>query len=228
MAATVALLPGCSGDQSLGGGLPPPDASLALIDANGLSDAGSRLDADASPGSRSCPTLNGAPTPLPPTPSAPQVAFQREELSAFVHLGLETFDGTEHGASTDTASLFSPSNLDTSQWATAFKDAGFREVTLVAKHETGFCLWPSAYTDYSVKSSPWKGGQGDVVREFVDAMHAVAMDVGLYVSALDQRYPSTGAGYDTYFRNQVTELLTGYGPIAELYVPGNDANTDVD
>ncbi len=81
-------------------------------------------------------------------------------MTAFVHFGLETFDGSEHGAATDSPLLFNPTNLDAAQWASALKDAGFRQVTLVAKHDTGFCLWPSSYTDYSVKNEPMEGRSG--------------------------------------------------------------------
>jgi alpha-L-fucosidase len=110
---------------------------------------------------------------------------------------------------------------------TAFKNAGVRQVTLVAKHETGFCLWPSAFTDYSVKSSPWKGGQGDVVREFTDAMHAAGMAVGFALSPLDNHYPSSSSTYETYYRNLLTELLTNYGPGAELFLAGFEAPTSL-
>lgn len=204
--------------------------ALSLDDAS-PPDAGLSLDGgpEAGVASQSCPVNPAGPAVVAPMPSPPQVAYQRTELTAFVHLGLETFDGTEQGdSSKDAPALFNPTNLDAAQWVSAFKDAGFREVMLTAKHGTGFCLWPSAYTDYSVKSSPWKNGQGDVVRDFTDAMHAAGMKVGLYLSPSDQHYPSTSAGYEGYFGNLLTELLTGYGPVDEILFDGFSAPKSID
>jgi len=176
-----------------------------------------------------CPIASGSPSPLEPVPTPAQVAFQRTELTAYLHFGLNTFDGTEYGnAAVDTPSLFNPTNLDASEWVAALKDAGFRQAKLVVKHATGFCLWPSAYTDYSVKNSPWKNGQGDVVRDFTDAMHAAGMRVALYLSPLDDHYPSSSADYETYFRNQLTELLTNYGPVYEIEFNGYQAPSSLD
>ena len=110
----------------------------------------------------------------------------------------------------------------------ALKDAGFGQAKLIVKHVSGFCLWPSAYTDYSVKNSPWKNGQGDVVREFTEAMHAAGMRVGFYLSPDDAHYPSSSPGYETYFRNQLTELLTKYGPVYEIEFNGFQAPTGLD
>jgi alpha-L-fucosidase len=149
------------------------------------------------------------------------LALQRAELMAFIHFGVTTFDtGT-----TPSATLFNPTNLDATEWATEYKNAGFRRVILVAKHDTGFCLWPSAYTEYSVKNSPWKNGQGDLVREFVDAMRAQALRPALYLSPWDKAYPSSSPSYEQYVRNQLTELLTNYGPITEIEFPGDSAPT---
>jgi len=157
------------------------------------------------------------------------VAYQRTELTAFLHFGLNTFDDTEYGdASKDTPALFNPTNFDATQWVSALKAAGFRQATLVTKHSTGFCLWPSAYTEYSVKNSLWKNGQGDVVKEFTDAMHLAGLRVGLYLSPWDGHYPSSDANYETYFRNQVTELLTKYGPVHEILWDGFNAPTSLD
>ena len=167
--------------------------------------------------------------PLAPVPTPAQVAFQRAELTADLHFGLNTFDGTEYGnAAIDTPSLFNPTALDARQWVTALKEAGFRQAKLIVKHTTGFCLWPSAYTDYSVKNSPWKNGQGDVVQEFTDAMHAAGMRVAFFLSPSDAHYPSSSPGYETYFRNQLTELLTNYGPVSLIEFNGFQAPTGLD
>jgi alpha-L-fucosidase len=110
---------------------------------------------------------------------------------------MATFDNTEQGdMSKDVPTLFNPTNLtqDTvNAWVKSLKDAGFKQAMLTAKHSTGFCLWPSAYTDYSVKSSSWMSGKGDVVKMFTDAMHAAGMRVGLYLAPWDQKYPSSSA-----------------------------------
>jgi alpha-L-fucosidase len=207
--------------------------ALARLDAAGTEVA---LSPDVAPeagdasadGMQSCQVRVGGPPGLPPLPSPLQVAYQRSELVAFIHLGLETFDGTEQGdSSKDTPSLFAPTNLDARQWVTALKAAGFQQVMLTAKHGTGFCLWPSAYTSYSVKNSPWKGGQGDVVKEFTIAMHEAGMGVGLYVSPGDQSYPSSSASYEAYFRNLLTELLipSNYGPVDQIEFEGFNAPT---
>jgi len=189
-------------------------------------DAGSSPDG---PAIQSCPAAPGAPSGTAPLPSPAQVAFQRTELTAYLHFGLQTFDGTEYGNPTvDTPSLFNPTNLDADEWVASLKEAGFRQAKLIVKHATGFCLWPSAYTDYSVKNSPWKNGQGDVVRDFTDAMHAADMRVAFYLSPYDDHYPSSSPDYETYFRNQLTELLTNYGPVYEIEFNGYQAPTSLD
>ena len=176
-----------------------------------------------------CPTLAGGPTGVQPLPSAPQVAHQRTELTAFIHFGLNTFDGTEYGDfAQDTPALFNPTNLDATEWVSALDAAGIRDAMLVVKHTTGFCLWPSAYTDYSVKNSPWRNGQGDVVREFTDAMRAAGMRIGYYLSPADQHFPDSSPDYESYFRNQITELLTNYGPVHEIYMTGDRSLTSLD
>ena len=208
----------------LGAALALSCADSGRLVATEIPDGGAETGAvDADLGPAICPAWPGAPPGVLPLPSASQVAYQRTELSGFMHFGLQTFDGTEYGAPSDSPSLFAPTNLDATQWVTSFKDAGFGQVTLVVKHSTGFCLWPSAYTDYSVKNSPWKQGQGDVVREFTDAMHAAGLRVGMAPSPWDEHYPSSSATYETYYRNQLTELLTNYGPVAELYIEGINA-----
>ncbi len=185
-------------------------------DSSVVSDAG-----DSTLALESCPNLAGSPAGILPLPSAQQVALQRAELMSFIHFGVTTFDS----GTTPSATLFNPTNLDATEWATEYKNAGFRQVILVAKHDSGFCLWPSAYTEYSVKNSPWRNGQGDLVREFVDAMHAQGLRPALYLSPWDQAYPSSSPSYEQYVRNQLTELLTNYGPIYEIEFPGDNAPT---
>src|SRR5262244_2768983 len=105
-------------------------------------------------------------------PSGPQLAWQQDELALFLHFGVNTFTDREWGDGRESPSIFNPGKLDASQWARAAKAAGFRAMILTAKHHDGFCLWPTKTTDHSVAGSPFRGGQGDVVREFVDACRA--------------------------------------------------------
>jgi alpha-L-fucosidase len=206
-------------------------AAISILNAS----CGSTTKASSGPtdgptgGSQACPTISGGPTALAPHPSAPQLAYQRTELTAFIHFGMATFDGTEQGnMSVDQPSLFNPTNLDATavaQWVSALKAAGIGQAMLVTKHSTGFCLWPTATTSFSVKSSPWMGGQGDVVRLFTDAMHAAGLKVALYLAPWDQSYPSSKADYETYFKTQLTELLTNYGPVHEIEFDGFNAPT---
>ncbi len=167
-----------------------------------------------------------AQTPPPvaygPVPSPAQLAWQRRELVAFVHFNMNTFTDAEWGQGNEDPKLFNPTQLDCGQWIRALKDGGFQEAILTAKHHDGFCLWPSAYTEHSVKSSPWKNGQGDVVREFADACHAQGMPIGLYLSPWDRNSPLYGQGdaYNTYYENQMQELMTRYGDVAEWWMDG--------
>ena len=121
--------------------------------------------------------------PLPdavaPVPSPAQVAWQTQEMAAFLHFGMNTFTNKEQGDGSESPTLFNPTAFDARQWITALRNGGFREALLTAKHHDGFCLWPTKCTTYSVAASPFRGGQGDVVREFVDAAHEGNVRVGL-------------------------------------------------
>jgi alpha-L-fucosidase len=121
-----------------------------------------------------------------PRPSRSQLDWQREELAIFVHFGVNTFTDREWGDGQESPAVFNPSRLDARQWARAARSAGFRAMILTAKHHDGFCLWPSSVTRHSVASSPWRGGQGDLVREFVDACRAEGLRPGLYLSPWDR------------------------------------------
>jgi alpha-L-fucosidase len=160
-----------------------------------------------------------APEPLQPLPSAEQLAWQAQELTAFFHFGINTFSGKEQGDGTDSPLLLNPTKLDATQWMTTLRDAGFRQATLSAKHHDGFCLWPSECCDYSVAASPWQDGQGDVVRQFVDAAHQAGIGVGLALSPLDRHDPTFGTpAYAAVFECQLTELLNNYGNLDELWL----------
>ena len=156
-----------------------------------------------------------------PLPTPEQLAWQRMELTMFCHFGVNTFTDREWGDGKEAESLFDPSALDCVQWARAAKAGGFKLMILTAKHHDGFCLWPSEQTAHSVKSSPWKGGQGDVVREFVEASRAEDLKVGLYLSPWDRHEQTYGTdAYNDFFCRQLTELLSNYGRIDEVWFDG--------
>ena len=130
--------------------------------------------------------------------------------NCFFHFTINTFTGREWGDGSEDPKLFNPTKLDALQWVRAMKAAGIKGVILTCKHHDGFCLWPSAYTDHSVKSSPWKNGEGDVVREVADACRAENMKFGIYVSPWDRHEKCYGTGeeYNDYFCHAIDELLT--------------------
>lgn len=157
-----------------------------------------------------------------PRPSARQLAWQREELAMFVHFSINTFTDHEWGDGHESPQLFDPERLDARQWARSARAAGFRSLILTAKHHDGFCLWPTATTSHSVRSSPWRAGRGDVVAEFVAACRAEGLGAGLYLSPWDRHEPRYGSGqaYDDFYVAQLTELLTHYGPLTEVWFDG--------
>jgi alpha-L-fucosidase len=160
--------------------------------------------------------------PARPRPSAAQLAWQRDELALFLHFGVNTFTDREWGDGREDPSIFSPSALDARQWARSARTAGARALILTAKHHDGFCMWPTRTTTHSVAASPWRSGKGDVVREFVDACHAEGLKAGLYLSPWDRNNPAYGDSpkYNDLYCDQLTELLTRYGPIAEVWFDG--------
>jgi alpha-L-fucosidase len=155
-------------------------------------------------------------------PSEAQLAWQRDELAMFLHFGVNTFTDREWGDGKEDPAIFAPTRLDARQWARAAKAAGFRALILTAKHHDGFCLWPTATTRHSVAASPFRDGQGDVVREFVDACAAEGLRAGLYLSPWDRNHPTYGdsAAYNDVYATQLTELLTRYGTISEVWFDG--------
>src|SRR6478735_10178955 len=153
-----------------------------------------------------------------PTPSPSQLAWQQDELALFLHFGVNTFTDREWGDGKEDPAIFAPSTLDARQWARTARAAGFRMMILTAKHHDGFCLWPSAITRHTVAASPFRGGNGDVVREFVDACRAEGLEAGLYCSPWDRnsRVYGDSPRYNLQYWAQLTELLSRYGPIHEV------------
>jgi len=161
------------------------------------------------------------PAPCGPIPSENQMRWQEMEYYAFVHFSLNTYTDQSWGYGNEDINLFNPTDLDCRQWARICKEAGMKGIIITAKHHCGFCLWPSKYTEYSVKNAPWKNGKGDVVRELADACKEYGLKLGIYLSPWDRNHPDYGRPeYITYFRNQLTELLTNYGDIFEVWFDG--------
>jgi alpha-L-fucosidase len=155
-------------------------------------------------------------------PSERQLRWQALEFQAFVHFGMNTFTDREWGEGTEDPKLFDPTDLDADQWVEAVKAAGIRGLVVTAKHHDGFCLWPSRFTEHSVKSSPWKDGKGDVVGEVAEACRKGGLKFGVYLSPWDRHEPSYGDSprYNEHFKNQLRELLTQYGEVSEVWFDG--------
>lgn len=167
-----------------------------------------------------------APSLVGPVPSENQMRWQEMEYYAFVHFSLNTYTDQSWGYGNENINLFNPEKLDCRQWARICKEAGMKGIILTAKHHSGFCLWPSQYTEYSVKNAPWKNGKGDVVREMADACKEYGLKMGIYVSPWDRNHADYGKPeYITYFRNQIKELLTNYGPVFEIWFDGANGGT---
>lgn len=154
-------------------------------------------------------------------PQPRQLQWQDMEYYAFIHFSINTFTDKEWGYGDEPPTRFNPTALDTDQWARVAKEAGMKGIIITAKHHDGFCLWPSAYTEHSVKHSPWKNGQGDVVKDLAASCKKYGLKMGVYLSPWDRNHPDYGTpAYLTYYRNQLTELLTQYGPLFEVWFDG--------
>lgn len=155
-------------------------------------------------------------------PSERQLTYEKMEFFCFIHFTVNTFTGSEWGDGKEDLSIFNPTELDARQWVKTAKDAGMKGLILTCKHHDGFCLWPSKYTEHSVKNSPYKNGKGDIVREVSEACKEFGLKFGVYLSPWDRNNSSYGKGkeYDDYYVNQLTELLTEYGELYTIWLDG--------
>jgi alpha-L-fucosidase len=163
----------------------------------------------------------GPPQPYGPTPSARQLRWHAMEFYGFIHFTINTFTDKEWGYGDESPATFNPTAFDAEQIVSTAAAAGMKGLILTCKHHDGFCLWPSKYTEHSVKNSPWRNGRGDIVKEISAACRKYRLKFGIYLSPWDRNHKDYGRPeYLTYFRNQLRELLTSYGPVFEIFFDG--------
>lgn len=162
-----------------------------------------------------------APAPMSVVPSKHQIEWHKMEQYAFVHFTINTFTDMEWGYGDESPELFNPTDFDADALVKVVKDANLKGLIITAKHHDGFCLWPSIYTEHSIENSPYKEGMGDIVGEVAEACRRHGVKFGIYLSPWDRNHAGYGTDvYLEYYRNQVRELLTMYGPVFEMWFDG--------
>ena len=163
----------------------------------------------------------GPPKPYGPIPSARQLRWHEMEFYGFIHFTINTFTDKEWGYGDEASAIFNPTDFNAEQMVGTAAAAGMKGLILTCKHHDGFCLWPSKYTEHSVKNSPWRNGRGDVVKEIATACRKYGLKFGIYLSPWDRNHKDYGRPeYLTYYQNQLRELLTSYGPVFEIFFDG--------
>ncbi|MBS1490164.1 MAG: alpha-L-fucosidase [Bacteroidetes bacterium] len=161
------------------------------------------------------------PQAISPVPTPTQLAWHDMELNAFVHFGINTFTDKEWGYGDENENFFNPTQCSPSQWVSVLKEAGFKGLILTCKHHDGFCLWPSKFTEHSIKNAPWKNGKGDLVREVAEACKQEGLKFGIYLSPWDRHHKDYGSpAYIEYYRHQLNELFTLYPDVFEMWFDG--------
>ena len=168
-----------------------------------------------------CQKTVAPPEPVLPVPTERQLAWHEMEQYAFVHFTTNTFTDKEWGFGDESESVFNPTAMDVTQWTKTIKAAGLNGLVLTCKHHDGFCLWPSKYTEHSVKNSPYKNGKGNVVDEVEKACRAEGLKFGVYLSPWDRNRADYGSpSYVEYYRNQLKELFAAHKPVFEMWFDG--------
>lgn len=139
----------------------------------------------------------------------------------FIHFGLNTYTGKEWGDGNVDPKNFKLKQLDTDKWVQDLMSTGSKGVIITAKHHDGFCLFNSKYTDYCIRNTPYKSGQGDIVKELSESCKKFGFKLGIYLSPWDRHEPTYGTeAYNDYFCNQLEELCTNYGDIFCFWFDG--------
>ncbi len=162
-----------------------------------------------------------APKPWGPTPTRQQVDWQRLEYYGFIHFGLNTFTNREWGYGDEKPQIFNPTQFDANKAIKTMKDGGMKGMIYTAKHHDGWCAWPTKTTKHNITASSYKGGKGNIVKDFATACQENGILFGTYLSPWDRNHPEYGRdGYLKAYYEQITELLTEFGPVFEIWFDG--------